>query len=347
MNNFYTKTMSLLALLSFFTMACNKDEPLPEIPASNGAVINPEVGGLDQQNQVFIDLSTEKTTVTNKGNWDLGFYNGDEFRVILNYATYAMARPTDESSLEMVTDALVTQDYKDEMKDFLPNTQWKDGVDGDLSKTAIAEISATDANNPVYVINRGALDDTNTTERGFVKVKITLEGNNYVINYGNINDTNDFSSITIAKNTTNDFTYISFDTNDLVEVAPAKGEWDIMMTTFFNEFDNQGEVLSFKYKDFSLTNHSYTKITNVDGNQESYEAFTLNDVTGLDLTNNRLGIGSSWRLFDFTTNEFAINNDLFFVIEDKDGNNYKLKFTKMLNDKGDRGYPEFIYELLK
>jgi len=346
MNISNIKTMSLMALLTMGAVACNSDEPLPEIPASTGAVISPEVGGTTQPNQVFIDLSTESTTVVNKDNWDLGFYNGDEFKVILNYASYTMARPTTETDLANVTDELVTQAYKDEMKDFLPNTEWKDAVDGDLSKTAIAEISATDANNPVYVINRGVLDDANTTERGFVKARITLSGNDYIITYGDINDASGFSTITVPKSTTNDFTYISFDTNDIVEVAPPKGQWDIMMTTFFNEFDNQGEVLSFKFKDFSLTNHQYVKSVSVAGDQTAFDAFTIDDVAGLALANDRLAVGSSWRLFDFTTNEFAINNDIFYIIEDADGNVYKLKFTKMLNDQGERGNPEFIYEIL-
>ena len=84
MNISTVKTISLMAILSMVTIACSSDEPLPEIPASTGAVINPEVGGSTQPNQVFIDLSTEITTVVDKDNWDLGFSSGDEFRVIMN-----------------------------------------------------------------------------------------------------------------------------------------------------------------------------------------------------------------------------------------------------------------------
>lgn len=317
-----------------------------ENPTSSGTTIAPSVGGSVQSNQVFIDLSRQTETVVDKDTWDLAFSSGDDFRVILNYAAYTMARPTDQTDLAMITDVLVTDDYKNEMVDFIANTEFKDAVDGDLTKTAIAEISAADDDNLVYVINRGVLDDEAATERGFKKVKITQSEGDYVITYGDISDADGFTSVTISKSMTHDFTYFSFDTNGEVSVAPAADSWDFQMTTFFNEFDTGEEILSFKFKDFSLTNHTNMKIASVDGDADAYSDFTSADLGDVTLENNRLGIGSSWRLFDFVTNLFTINSGIFYIIEDVDGNTYKLRFTKMLNDQGERGNPEFTYELL-
>ena len=51
------------------------------------------------------------------------------------------------------------------------------------------------------------------------------------------------------------------------------------------------------------------------------------------------------------TFSYAVNPDIFYVVEDIDGNLYKLAFTRMYcvaaECAGERGYPEFTYELLK
>ena len=82
----------------------------------------------------------------------------------------------------------------------------------------------------------------------------------------------------------------------------------------------------------------------------NYAGFTVADVASLDLQDSRFGIGSSWRLFEFSTFSYVVNPDIFYVIEDTDGNRYKMAFTRMnciqAECAGERGYPEFVYELL-
>lgn len=317
-----------------------------ENPTSSGAVIAPEVGGPEQPNQVFIDLSKQKTTTVAKGSWDLAFSNDGQFRVMLNYATYSMARATGQTDLASVSDALVTEDYKNEMQAGEINTEYMDDPSGDLSKTAIAEISETDAENFVYVINRGQLDTEPATERGFVKARITRDGADFVITYGNINDVSGFTSVTIPESADTHFTYFSFD-DGVVDVAPAKDSWDFEMTTFLNEYPSGDDVYSYKFKDFALTNQGSVKITSVDITDEvTYDNFTSDNLSTITLEDNRLGIGGSWRVFDFGTFTYTINSAIFYVIEDTDGNHYKLKFTQMVDEQGNRGYPEFVYELL-
>lgn len=316
-----------------------------ENPTSSGAVLEPEVGGPEQPNQVFVDLSKQTTVAVEKDSWDLAFSNEDEFRVALNYAAYTMARVTDQTDLANVTDALVTEDYKAEMQAGGVNTEYMDDPAGDLTKTAIVEISETDANNFVYVINRGQLDTDPATERGFVKAQITRDGDNYVITYGDINAVNNFTSITISKSSDAHFTYFSFD-DGVVEVAPAKENWDFELTTFLNEFPSGDDVYSYKYKDYAITNHGSVKTASVDATTVTYDSFSSSDLESITLEDNRLGIGSSWRVFDWANYTYTINAEIFYVIEDTDGNYYKLKFTKMVDDEGNRGYPEFVYELL-
>ncbi|MCG8306356.1 MAG: HmuY family protein [Cytophagales bacterium] len=318
-----------------------------ENPTSSGAILMPEVGGPEQPNQVFIDLSKQSATVVSKDIWDLAFSGGNEFRVMLNYATYAMARATDKTELADVTETLVTEEFKNEMVVGQVNTAYMDDPSGDLSKTVIAEISATASENKVYVLNRGQLDTDPSTERGFVKLKIARNGDAYDITYGDINATAGFTTVTVSKNADTNFSYFSISENKVVDVAPMDSNWDFVLTTFTNTYFDGTDLYSYKFKDFVLTNYGHMKIAKVDVTAEvTYDGFTRDDVPGVSLEDHRTGIGSSWRLFDFPTFTYTINTKIFYIVEDTDGNHYKLKFTKMLNDQGERGYPEFVYELL-
>ena len=82
----------LLVGTSFIAQSCMNpnEDPVPVIP-SEGASVNPFVNGSAQPNQVWIDLSDidalsgqPKQTVTNRTDWDLAFYTGNEFKVVLN-----------------------------------------------------------------------------------------------------------------------------------------------------------------------------------------------------------------------------------------------------------------------
>ncbi len=345
---------SIAVILFIGITACDPNETIVPIAPIDGDIIEPGVGGPDQPNQVFIDLSKSITTVIPRENWDFGFANDGNFRVILNYSVYMVARATDQTDLAMVSSNLVTEEYKAEMV-VAPegSIDWIDNPNGDLNDTAMASISSVADENFVYVINRGQLESgTELNERGFMKIKITRAGDSYTITYGDI-DATSFNSYTISKDSNYNFTFLSLE-NGLVNIEPQKNLWDIAFTTSSNHFYDHAtsSTVPYRFKDLVISNKGNVKLIAVEVTDiVNYADFGLTDVAGLDLQDNRFGIGSSWRLFDFDTFSYAINPDIFYVIEDTDGNHYKIVFTRMYcidtACAGERGYPELIYELLK
>ena len=297
-----TKIFTLLLVVGI--MACEPNDTVAPTPPSDGDVIEANVGGPDQPNQVFIDLSTGVTTVKDKDNWDLGFTTNDKFNVILNYAAHVVARPTDETSLDNVTSELVTEDYK-AVTTVAPegNIEWIDNPDGNLAEAAIDAIDANGDNNIVYVINRGQIEVEGTlVERGFLKMKITREGANFVVTYGEI-DATTYETVTIAKDDKYNFTFFSFD-DGVVSIEPEKNLWDLEMTTTSNYFFDRDNMVMvpYKFKDYSIVNYGHTKVASIDVVENvTYDGFTYDDAQSLTLENNRLGIGGSWRKFDFAT----------------------------------------------
>ena len=348
-----TKILSLIVIAGF--IACEPNDTVEPTPPSEGDVIEPNVGGPDQPNQAFIDLSTGVATAVAKDSWDLGFSTDANFNVILNYAAKVVARPTDKTNLNEVTSVLVTDEYKAEtVVGFDGNIEWIDNPDGNLNETAIAPISATDNDNVVYVINRGDIEVSGAVqERGFLKVKITRQGEGYSVTYGEI-DATTYETVTIAKDSKYNFTFFSFD-DGVVNVEPEQKLWDLQMTTFTNYTFDGVKNVPYQFKDFSIINYQNVKMASIEVTTEvTYANFSYADAQAITFENDRLGIGSSWRgaIFnpDYTV-DYYVKDDIFYVIEDPDGNLYKLSFTRMLcvdaSCAGERGHPEFVYELLK
>src|SRR4030095_15299798 len=94
------------AIIAF--TACKKDkDPIIVVPPSTGAqvelngIISNEAGSA-AGNSVYLDLSSNKTTTAARAGWDLGFYCGPEFRVILNNTSSAGAKLLTKNDLAQV-----------------------------------------------------------------------------------------------------------------------------------------------------------------------------------------------------------------------------------------------------
>ena len=330
--------------------------------SSAGATSSPDIGGFGEANQVYVDLSLDSETAVERTSWDLGFYSGSEDRVILNYSTYAMARVLDATDINAVT-AADTVGFGATVQIGLPDTEtYVDPSNGDISNSAIAAISATDSENKVYIINRGAGPGTEDPGLGEVavgndplgwkKVRILKSGSDYVLQYADINATT-FSEVTISKNSDYSFSYFSFDTESEVDVEPEKEKWDMVFTVATNVIDFGTAFYAYGYSDYVKTNrHGGVEVAAIvldrddDGNilagQTTYDDFSMSDVSSTTFSADANVIGSSWRsVFSRTAYDY-----IFYVVNDAEGNYYKVQFLGLMDENGVRGNSSFKYELL-
>src|SRR5690606_38434393 len=151
----------ILSLL-FFNQSCLKEDDgiVPVSPYAGGLVESGAEGDANYADQIWIDLSSGQMDYTSRTDWELGFYSGEEFRVILNNSILMAAAPIEGvTELNQVNSAMV-EDLQDvvQVANFDPNNvQYVDNVTGDYLNdgTVIAEISADPAENKVYLINMG------------------------------------------------------------------------------------------------------------------------------------------------------------------------------------------------
>lgn len=322
--------------------------------ASLGRGFTPIVGGPNQQNQVYIDLSTETQSPVQRDTWDLGFYGGSEFRVGINGSIYMAAAQIDATDIDAVNLAAIT-DIQDEVAvgTFDPaNEIYIDNPDGDILKTAIDAVSTVEASNKVYLVNLGYEVGTETpapgsvavagNARGWKKIRVLRQDNGYLLQYADI-DATTHQEIFIEKDPNYNFTFFSFNTNNTLLVEPETEKWDITFTVFTNIIEDAG---SYGFSDGVLHNRkggvtAYAVFTE----DIAYNDFVATDINTVNFQQDQRTIGSSWR--NVINDDKVLIDNIYYIIKDHNNNLYKLKFTALVDDSGVRGFPEFKYNLIQ
>lgn len=348
--------MMLVAVVTATFTACKKDkDPIIIIPPSTGAQVQlsgiaGSEAGSAASNSVYLDLSADKQTTALRAGWDLGFYCGSDFRVILNNTTSAGAKVLAKNDLSAVVAAdTVGLTLATSQTNPLPEQLvWFDDVAGDLTKTVIPAVSATDADNKVIIVNRGT--GGGTAARAWVKLRVLRNSSGgYTLQYAGIQETT-FKTLQIAKDAAYHFKSVSFE-NGIVDGQPEKTKWDIVWSYSVFETNFGAGQVPYNFSDLIAVNHlaGVTVAQKVYADATiaaaAFTAFNKDSVTNTTLANNRWAIGSNWRSTQPAT---GARLDRFYVIKDPAGNYYKLKCLSMGvgTDGGTRGKPVFKYTLI-
>lgn len=351
-----TAKIVVIAFIVTGVYSCKKDmDPVFHITPSEG-VEEITLGGLagdepgsEARNSVYLNLRDNETTPVLRAGWDLGFYNGNDYRVILNNASGAGVKVLDKYDLTAVSgsDTIGLTLAVNPMDPQPEDLAFFDDYTGDITKTAIPEISPVDNENPVIILNRGT--GGGIAPRPWVKLRILRNGNGYTMQYAGIED-NTFKIINIPKDANFNFQFVSADSG-LVNVEPEKEQWDIVWTyTIFDTNFGWGTV-PYNFADMIGLNYlqgvEAKEIIYADAATatDAYTKFNQDSVAAHPVVQGRWTIGSGWRS---TQPALGARQDRFYLIKDVNGNYYKFKAIAMGvgSDGGVRGMPEFKYALI-
>lgn len=308
--------------------------------------------GSSAANTVFVDFSSNTQTPILRTGWDLGFYTGEQFRVIINNTSGASALMIDKTDINAVTIEDVDTEALAIPLGVAGDASFStiDDVYGDLNNTVIDEISETNENNKVYVLSRtGGSFSSLIIPEDLVKVRVLRNTDGYTLQYAKLSETT-FQSLEIAKRETANFNYISFGSGATIaasEVAVEPAAWDIQWT-WSVYFGGAGEgIYPYGFSDIVFINHlGGAKAVEVMTSVVGYETFGEANLSGLQLEAERNVIGSDWRVT--SGGPVGVTTDRFYVVEDADGNIYKFKFVSFhASDGGTRGKPVIEYALVK
>lgn len=354
----------LCILLSFASCKEESTEFFPIAPVAADTLIlggisggeeivgnDPETIGAVALNSVFVDLSTSVQTTALRTGWDLGFYGGDDFRVILNHTTgttVAKMNTNDLTAVGLSDSSALAAANTLVLGNNLTSVDPMSGLFANYLKgTAIAEVSANDAENMVYIMKRGLTGVTNKVATDmrtrWRKFRILRAERGYVIQYGLL-DANLFSPVQINKNKSYNFSYLSFN-SAATTVEPVKKLWDIQWT--YTTYPNS-EGKPAGTPDFVRINaeNGVTAAEVFITNNLTYSSFSAANLEGIAFTAEREVIGVKWRTI--AAEGSSVKRDRFYLIKDTDGNIYKLRFNNFSRaDGGRRGRPNLDYILLK
>ncbi|MDZ4709952.1 MAG: HmuY family protein [Saprospiraceae bacterium] len=339
--------------------------PNPELKLSFAEIVSAmgsstvDGGGATYANRAFIDLSANRQTAVPRLNWDLGFASGTEFRVVLNSSNGMLAFKTGKNDINAVNasdtvdlssrfshNAIFAAINLTEIPGWVASSiAWIDDPSGDLSKTAIAEISATDSDNKVYIVNPGAGPGTPAPALGWKKIRVLRKGNGYTLQHADIAATS-FTEVSITKDDKYNFQFADF-TTGVVLVEPPKDRWDISWTGFSFSTNFGNGPVPYYFQDIILQNLYKIQTAQILTSAVSYDAFAEANLATVDFgIQSQVKIGSNWRSGGGPTSGPAIRTDRFYIIKDAGNNYYKLRFTALTSD-GERGKPKMEYTLIK
>lgn len=351
------KNTIYLVIISLVLIGCSKEEPYPEREyVVDAAIVEPAVGGPNEPNQIYFDFSTNTQTEVQRDTWDLRFYSGEEFRVSLNTSVYMATKQLEATDINAVNTATVQSMLSAVAIGTFNanNVEYVDDFDGDILKTAIAEISNEESENKVYLLNLGYAISTETPQigsvavagahRGWKKIRILKQNDKYILQYAELDETT-YHEVNIEKDAEYNFTFFSFETNSIVNVEPEKTKWDMCFTVFTNEISGYG---TYGYTDFITTNNlQNVKAYKVSTEEFQFEDFLKSDIEEEEFITSQRAIGSTWRIGGGPGVSPQIKNNIFYILKDAEGLYYKLKFSTLTNIGGERGFPRFRYAIVK
>lgn len=293
-------------------------------------------------NGVYVDFSNNKQTSIDRKSWNLALYSGTEFRVVLNQGFQATAKALAKTDISTVGYADTVGIWLNHDINDPATKSLVDAWDGDLTKTAFAPVSATEAENKVYLVSF----ETNKTQDTYYKVKVSRNGNGYKVQYAKIGETI-IKSLDVPKDVNNNFAFISLESNKTVAAEPAKMSWDIQWG--YGTYDS-GLGSPYWFQDLVLLNNlGGAQAAEVLTTAVTYDNFAEANIAAVTFLKTRDAIGSKWRQGAGPSGPGTIKRDRFYVVKDPSGNVYKLRFVSWGGggDAGERGKPVIEYKLVK
>ncbi len=319
----YTQIITLIAFIVILSSCFKEDEKVPApIPGDLETMITNV--GETYYDQNFVDLNTfQEKAKNNIASWDLAFEcREDSLHVVLNSALMMLAGNTYSTDFESVVSSEGL-----EMK--------YDASSGNLDSTAIGFWYKNDgeqivSKKHVYVLDRGTDGDFNVL--GFKKFSLDLEEGNYIIRYANLDGSDEKTEI-IEKDENYNFVHLSFE-NGILPIEPPKEDWTLKFSRYTTLlFTNEGDP--YPYNVVGVLSNPHQVQTCV--TSDDFLNITLSDTAKYEFRSKADIIGYSWKFYNFDDGLYTIVPEKNFLIKDKDGFYYKLRFISFYDNLGNKG----------
>jgi len=308
-------------------ISCEKEEK-PVTPASTTAIT---AGiGVDYENTVYFDLLTGEFVLTVQHiDWDFNVASNPlEHNVYLNSSNFLFVKNKGVVPFESVSDTA-------------GGPTWKyDYPSGEANRSALKNLfdSNGQSTQNVYVVDRGI--NSSGQSKGFVKI-MGIESNAINLSFRLAELDGDLDTvITVIKDV--DYRTQTFDIDALGvgSYEPLTSDWHMVFTQYTDyDLTDQGDTIPYLVRG-ALINSQQIEAVRYEGGK-AFAEITREDASLVTFSSDLNVIGYDWKYFDFDTGTYIVDDTITYLVREKSGNYYKMRFVGFYNDLGEKGYPMF------
>ena len=273
------------------------------------------------------------------GTWDLVFQSAFEGDIVLvNYTVSARTIKTGTSNFSEVDKNTVNELFDSD--DWMFNDP---AYSNNIDSTALKDWESEE----VYLVYRGS---TSLSQEAYYKIQfISKTPETYTFRYAHVES---LAAIEATVSRTLGFAnvYFSFEDNALVSHEPLLNEWDFYFAPYFGWFETltPGEYSPYNVTGAMVNNEGGVRVCQVFDGTIEYDDIDLAMAEGLEYTDWKGAIGSTWKNIPSTENPvYTMDADKKYVIKLLDGNYYKMRFLDFYSTEGEKGYPSFEINLIE
>jgi len=323
--------LSIILLLMLSLQSCFKEEMMVP-PHEQGDLKEGQAAlGPYYESQVYFDLyDNEEVSISSINAYDLSFESsGGGWIIRLNSAQFML---TGNSN-----DTLFSADLNMDDLDMRFDTS-----DGNPDSTAISkwyEVSEDSiwSHRNVYLVDRGS--DREGLSLGQKKVQFGMHGDDYLLRYANTDNSGD-TLVSIVRDPAMDQVYYSFD-KGIVDIAPLPDQWSLLFSKYTTMLvTDEGDDYPYLVVGILLNPNGVAAALDT---IHDFMDMDNDDITELEYSSNADVIGYDWKYYNFDAGVYTIEPDMNYVIRDRDGFFYKLRFVDFYSDEGVKGTPTFEF----
>lgn len=329
MRNICNIILALPGIL-LFSSCFKEDKPVDYKPLSG--ITNTAATKSDYSMQVYYDMETNTFVGENhRESWDLSFSNqvtGD-WDAKINSAKKMRVLITEDTDIKQNSPAPAPE-----------NPAWR--YDDYQQAAGIAmDIKQTSANrNKVHILDLGVTTLGNPI--GYKKIKmLSSTSDTYSFEIAEL-DGSGHKTFSISKDADYNFMFFSFkDGGKFVKVEPLRNTFDLIFTQYTDRayYDNG---IDFEWYSVNgiLFNASGNLAVAVDSNGVDFEKVTQDWIGGYTFSTHLNAMGYNWKKFNFDTQAYEVE-PYVYMVRDRKGDYYKMRFLSFVNAQGEKGYPTF------
>jgi hypothetical protein len=317
----------------FFSSCFVEDEPVPPYVSPPGVISEVIEMGPSYGTQHFYDLETDSVVaIVDRSSWDLAFGSSNLNRSIyLNHSKLMKVcdlGPVDFATAILPQQPVWTIDASSGNPDSTGIGAWAKGSAGNLT-----------SENHIYVLDLGF----STLGEALGRIKLQLLGfqnGAYQIRYSDY-PSGLIHELSIPVNVDYSFMYASLSgSGAVVSVAPPAGNWDLLFTQYTTMVPNPDNGIPEAYSvNGTLLNPK--GVAAARAFEVAFDSLGVSDLSNYSFSSDWDLIGYDWKRYDFNTASYLIQSNNLYLIRNRVGNYFKLRFTGFVNQFGQSGHIGF------